>query len=139
MSIKTLVDQSTPTTTKPKIVMRLEFQAADNEHARKVDKLAKKFADELSLAMTGQERLPIGEGDEKPTKRGKKTDVGPNGEVLTAADKKSPGDFVPDDPAPAPGEIAAKGESFLHPGKDRPVARPAVPEPTGPLGEPVKA
>jgi hypothetical protein len=67
----------------------------------------------------------------------KKMDLGPNGEVLTASDKKAPGDFVPDEVVP--GEIAAKGESFQHPGKDRPVARPAVPEPTGPLGEAVKA
>ncbi len=88
MSIKTLVDQSKK---EPKITLRCEFQAADNEHAKAVDKLAQKCADELELAMIGQVKLPMGEPEPATTVAGTA-----DGVVVTASDKA--GVPNPDDP-----------------------------------------
>lgn len=54
--ITTLVDQSRK---DPKIVLKIEFNAYDADHAREVDRIAAKVVDELVEIVQGQYTLPI--------------------------------------------------------------------------------
>lgn len=121
-----------------KIKISVMASPMNSSKAEKIQKVVEDCLDQLQEAVTGQPPLPLGAPQpDKPVKGQKKMDLGPGGVVKGKQDDKVPAEFETEEPEP--GEIAAKGEAFLHPGKDRPVARPAAPEPTGPLGEPARA
>ncbi len=121
-----------------KISISVTAAPMNSNKAEKIQKVVEDCLDQLQEAVTGQPPLPLdGPKADKPVKGQKKLPLNKDGLVEGSQDNKTPAEFEVEEVQP--GEIAAKGEAFAHPGKDRPVARPAAPEPTGPLGEPVKA
>jgi hypothetical protein len=121
-----------------KIKITATLSPLASEKSKKVQSVVKECLQMIREAVTDQPGLPLdGPKPDKPVKGQKKLPLNKDGLVETSQDGKTPAEFEVEEVEP--GEIAAKGEAFAHPGKERPVARPAVPEPTGPLGAAVKA